>query len=156
MWSNRNGSVEENTWCRGSCTPTECILEGVCLGRVLLVAGSTWWTPEVPLHSLLHLKGIEFVPSKTAPLCKPSQVGDFEQGIHSKSTLLMWTSGLMSAIWLHFFRRKGIPSDGLTDALWGIDSQAACYLPPIHKTEFYNLMPVSVEKVMIQKISVFR
>lgn len=108
------------------------------------------------LQGWLNLKGIQFVRSETALLCKPSQVWDFEQGIHFGNTFLMCTGGLMSAIWLRFFRRKGIPSDGLADVLRGIDSQAVCYLSPIHKTELYNLMLVSVENVMIQKIPVFR
>lgn len=156
MGSNFCGSVEEYSWCRGSYAPTEHILGWFCLGRVPVSSWKHWWTPEVPLHGWLHLKGIQFVRSKTAPLCELSQVGDFEQGVHSESTLLMWTSRLMSAIRLHFFRRKGIPFDGVADALWGIDSQSACCLSPVLKTEWYNLMPVSVEKVMTQKVSVFR
>lgn len=62
----------------------------------------------------------------------------------------------MSAVWLHFCIKKRISFDGIAAALWDIDSQPLCYLSPVHETVLCDLTPASVEKVMTEKISMFR
>lgn len=107
MWCNRNGSVKENSWCRRFYTPTECILGGFCLSRKP-VSGWKNLVDSWSITSWLTSPERLFVHSETAPPCNPSQVGDPEQDTHSKITLLMWTSGFMSAVWSYIFIRKWI------------------------------------------------